>query len=403
MNLALPTQTTTAKTSAAEAARGTQKSAVRPTYLDAAATTCLDPAAAARMAKTERKYDANPASVHSAGIGAAMAIERARMQVAGRLNCPPECLIFTSCATESNNMALKGAVFSADPQDRHLIISPIEHPSVRATARWMRDAGLVELTELPVDSMGRVSPQEVARAIRPGTVLVSVMHANNEVGTVQPLQEIAQVCHDMGTLLHVDACQGFLKAPLDVAGWGLDLVTLSSHKVHGPKGVGALVIGDGITLTPLLHGGDHELGKRSGTLNAPGIAGFAEAAVQYTPSEVARITELRDGLLGWLRENVAGLTVHGPGEQGICSILNVGIPGWSGKELAKALDRNGVLVSASSACHSTLLTPSHVLIAMGFTEAQADSALRISLGRFTTDAELQGFRRALLSILGDGP
>ncbi len=370
-------------------------------YLDAAASTVMDTSVVARVQQVSADLNANPSSVHSGGVGASMVIEEARQAIARRLGCEPDELVFTSCATESNNLALKGLVLADPRPSRHLVVSAIEHPSVLDTARWLEERGLAELTVLPVDREARVDPEEVARSLRPETVLVSVMHANNEVGSIQPLEAIAEVCHAAGVLLHVDACQGFLKAPLDVAGWGLDLVTLSSHKVHGPKGVGALAIRRGLTVTPLLHGGGHESGLRSGTLNAPGIAGFAEAVSRYTPEDIARMSSLRSGLLDWLQERVPGLRVNGPTHGSLCSILNVSIPGWTGKDLAKALDRRGLLVSASSACHATRLTPSHVLLAMGCSRDEADEALRISLGRFTTEAHLVALRQALTEILGD--
>jgi len=372
-------------------------------YLDAAASTRIVPVVAKRMTEVAGSAAANPSSVHTGGVGASLVIEEARLGIAMRLGCGPEALIFTSCATESNNLALKGLVL-ADPRPRkHLVVSGVEHPSVLETARWLEASGQAELTVLPVDGSGWVDPEEVARSLRPHTSLVSVMHANNEVGTIQPVEAIARVCREAGVPVHVDACQGFLKAPLDLVGWGIDLVTLSSHKVHGPKGVGALVVRGGLSLTPLLHGGGHESGLRSGTLNAPGIAGFAEAVARYTAEDLSRMRALRQDLVDWLLARPEEVELNGPARGGLCTILNVSISGWTGKELAKALDRRRVLVSASSACHATRLTPSHVLKAMGHTDASADDALRISLGRLTTAADIAALQRALAEILEGSP
>lgn len=368
-------------------------------YLDSAASAPVDPAVAAKMADVQGRFGANPSSVHKAGLRAAREVELARMRLAARLNCPPEALTFTGCATEANNLALKGVLWASPPDRRHLIVSAIEHPSVLGVARWLEQTGQARLTVLPVNADGRVTPEVLARALAPDTVLVSVMHANNEVGTIQPLAALGQLCRDHGVLLHTDACQSFLKVPIDLAALPVDLLSINAHKVHGPKGVGALYIRPGVTLTPMLHGGGHENGLRAGTLNVPGIAGFGEAVERFTAHELDRIAELRAHLLGRLARDLPQHRRNSPDADALCNIVNVDIPGHTGKTLFQALDRRGIRVSSSSACHSTKLTPSPVLLAMGLDAPTADRALRISLGRFNTVDEVDALMDALVDIV----
>jgi cysteine desulfurase len=225
------------------------------------------------------------------------------------------------------------------------------------------------------------------------------MHANNEVGTIQDLPALVNLAHSAGARFHTDACQSFCKIPLNVATLPVDLVTINAHKVHGPKGVGALYVRPGLALAPLMHGGGHEDGRRSGTLNVPGIAGFGAAVAAFGTDDGARMAELTRHLLARLRRHHPDLRVHGEGPAGAGNILNIAKPGRSGKVLFMELDRRGVSVSSSSACHSTKLTPSHVLLAMGFDDTEADEGLRISIGRFTTQAQIDVFSEALLDIL----
>lgn len=371
-------------------------------FLDCAASSPIDPVVADRMRDVQQRLGANPSSVHKAGLRAAREVELARIRIAERLGVPPETLSFTGCATEANNWALKGALWATQAPTRHLVVSSIEHPSILETARWLEQTGQARVSWLPVDAQGRVRPADLAAALQPDTVLVSVMHVNNEVGTVQPIAELGRICRDRGVLFHTDACQGFLKVDLDLASLPVDLVSINAHKVHGPKGVGALYQRPGVQLAPLLHGGGHEQGQRSGTLNVAGISGFGEAVVRYTVDETARITALRDSLLTQLGAVLPQVVINSPTSGAVANILNLSLPGHSGKKVSTALDRMGIRVSASSACHSTRLTPSHVLLAMGFDDRQADQALRISLGRFTTEQDLRSLLSALGQILCSG-
>lgn len=372
-------------------------------YLDCAASTPVDDAVSDLMLDVQRTMGANPASVHKAGLRAAREVERARIRIAERVGCAPERITFTSCATEANNLALKGAIWSSARRGAHLVISSVEHPSVHEVATWLEATGQARVTRLPVDADGRVRVQDVEAALAPDTALVSVLHVNNEVGTIQPIAEIGALCRAHGVLFHTDACQSFLKVPIDLSALHVDVLTLNAHKVHGPKGVGAMYIREGVTLEPLLHGGGHERNQRSGTLNVAGIAGFGEAAARWPDAEQDRVTALRGALLDALRALHPALRLNSPAEGCVPNIVNVSFPGRSGKWLFQQLDRRGVQVSASSACHSTKLTPSHVLLAMGHTPESADEALRISLGRFTTQADVDALVAALRVILAPPP
>ncbi len=368
-------------------------------YLDCAATTPVDPAVTAAMRETESVLAANPASIHSSGIRAASAVEMARMRIAERIGAVPEALFFTASATESNNLAIKGTVWNHSAHDKHVVISAIEHPSVHEVTTWLEQTGQARVTLVPVDDQGRISPDEVAAAITPQTVLVSIMHANNEVGTIQPIAEIAQICSDRGVLSHSDACQSFLKVPIDAQAWGLDLLTINAHKAHGPKGVAALYVRPGTLLTPLLHGGGQEMGMRSSTVNVAAIVGFSETVAQYSADDVTHIGSLKQALIVRLQAAFPEIRINGHLSSSLVSVLNVAIDGFDGADLAKALDRRGIRVSASSACHATRLEPSHVLKAMGQSDAQADAALRISLGRFNDASQVDRLMDALVGIV----
>jgi cysteine desulfurase len=363
-----------------------------PVFLDNAASTEPDPAVLDVMAGVQRDLYANAASIHSAGVGAARAVERARILIAERLG--GDTLVFTGGGTESNNLALKGAVWARG--GGHLVISAIEHPSVTEPARWLEGTGQASLTVLPVDREGFVDPAAVEAALRPDTALVSIGHANSEVGTVQPIDAIGRLCRARGVLFHTDACQSFLREPLPLE--HVDLVTVNAHKIHGPKGVGALWVRRGVKLAPLLHGGGHESGMRSGTLNAPAIAGFGEAVRRFDREAPERMKKLRDQLHAGFREAFPNGRIHGAPSARLCSNSNLGIPGVQGKRLLEELDKRGVRISTSSACHSTKLTPSFVLKAMGYTDEEAHEAIRLTLGRFTTARDIERVLGALVEL-----
>lgn len=371
-------------------------------YLDHAASTPVDREASAK-AESVAAEAANPSSVHAAGVRAAREVERARMRLADAIGAEPEEVIFTSGATEANNFALKGRCFAAGRGPFGLVVSAVEHPSVLEPARWLESAGFARLTVLPVDAEGRVRLDELSAALAHRPLLVSVQHANNETGVLQPVEAIGRLCRAAGATFHVDASQSLGKAPLRVAEAGIDLLTASAHKLHGPKGVGLLYCREGVELVPLAHGGGHERGLRGGTLNAPAIAGFGEAVVRYTETERSRIAGLRDRFEAGLVARHPSARIHGAGALRIPTISNVAIPGQPGKALFAELDRRGIRVSASSACHATLLTPSAVLKAMGASDTDANEAIRVSFGRSTNAGDVDALLSALSELVSEVP
>lgn len=334
----------------------------------------------------------NPSSTnHVFGQQASEAVKLAREQVAALIGAAPTSIIFTSGATESNNLALKGVLAASPASRRHLITVATEHKAVLdPCARLQRDG--CEVTILPVDAFGRVDPAAVAAAIRPETILVSVMLANNEIGTIQPLREIAAICHERGVLVHSDAAQAVGKIPVDVEDLDVDLLSLSAHKIYGPKGVGALFVRKRtprIKLLPLLEGGGQENRLRAGTLPTPLIVGLGAAcalAQAELPTEAPRTAALRDRLEAGLRERVPGLLVNGHPTQRLPGNLNVSIPFVQGEALLLAL--KDVAVSSGSACTTQTAEPSHVLRAIGRDEELAFASLRFGIGRFNNEEEI---------------
>jgi cysteine desulfurase len=361
-------------------------------YLDCHATTPVDSRVVAAMLPCFDVNFGNAASInHRYGWEAAEAVATSRQQIAAFLNAPPEAVLFTSGGTESNNLAIKG-VMRAAPRGSHLIVSAAEHRAVLDPARRLARQGC-ELTIVPVDHTGRVDPQAIAAALRPQTVLVSVMLANNEVGTINPVREIAEVCRARGVLVHCDAVQGLGRIPVDLQQLSADLVSISAHKVYGPKGIGALYVrGDGnpIRLEPLFDGGGHERRMRSGTLSVPLIVGFAAAcglASQELVPEAARLAALRDRLREGLSQRLEGVTVNGHSAERLPGNLNVSFDDIDGDALMTSLTE--IAVSSGSACTSADPEPSHVLRAMGVSERRSKASLRFGLGRFTTSEEIE--------------
>ena len=361
-------------------------------YLDYAATTPLRPEVRAAMEPyLSPDGFGNPSSLHADGQRAKRALDTARDILAGALGCQFSELSFTSGGTESDNAALVGVMLANKSRGSHLITTRIEHEAVTETARFLETLGF-HVTYLPVDEFGIVSPQSVADALTDETVLVSVMHANNEVGTLQPLREIADIVHVRGALLHTDAVQTFGLLPVTVGALGADLLTLSAHKIYGPKGAGALYVRSGIAIEPLLHGGGQERQRRSGTENVAAIAGFGEAVRLLLPerdTEAARLTDLRDRLWSGLSERIPGIVLNGHPGHRLPNNLNVSLPGLDAETLLLSLDRAGVSASSGSACTSGSIEPSHVLSAMGLPDARLKSALRLTLGRGTTAEEIE--------------
>lgn len=363
------------------------------TYLDNHATTRVDPRVLETMLPWFSERYGNAASVsHAYGHEAADAVHAAREVIAAALHCPSESLVFTSGATESNNLAIKG-VLASFGTDAHLVVNAAEHRAVLDPAKRLRRAGH-SVTIVPVDSCGRVDPECVAGSLQESTRLVSVMLANNEIGTLNPVAEIGALCRERGVLFHCDASQAVGRIAVDLADLPVDLLSFTAHKLYGPKGVGALYVRRGaprIPLTPQIDGGGHEGGLRSGTLPVPLIVGFAEAlrlAAHELEPESRRLSELRLRLQRALTEKIDGWTIHGHPTDRLPGNLNVGFDGVDGEALMVGVAQRGLAVSSGSACTSANPEPSHVLRAMGVPEALARASLRFGLGRFNTAAEV---------------
>jgi cysteine desulfurase len=367
-------------------------------YLDYNASTPIAPEVRAAMLPYLEGSFGNPSSGHWAGAPAAEAVRVARAQVAALLGCSSAEVVFTSGGTESNNMALKGVVAAADADEPHVITSAIEHPSVLEPCRTLERQG-AHITYLPVDGSGLLDPDDVAAAIRPETVLVSVMHANNEVGTIQPIAEIARITREAGVLLHTDAAQSVGKVPTRVKELGVDLLTVAGHKLYGPKGVGALYLRQGTPVEPIIHGAGHESGRRAGTENVVLIAGLGAAAeLAADLSWIGRVRALRDELWAEMQGRWPGrVMLNGHPERRLPTTLNVSFVGGDGREILSGMPT--VAASTGSACHSGGTEPSPVLSAMGVPREVAAGAVRFSLGRMTDRRDLEGLLESLTEVL----
>lgn len=374
-------------------------------YLDYAATTPVDPEVRDAMLPYLGEAFGNPSSVHRAGQTARRALDLARDTVTGALGADSSEIYFTSGGTEANNTALLGTLLAAREKSGRdgLIVSAAEHHAVLDAAQFAKKLGF-EVTVLPVDREARVSPEALNDALTDRVALVSLMHANNEVGTISPIAEFAELAHARGALFHTDAVQTLGALPLDVRELGADLLTISAHKIYGPKGAGALYVRRGVKLTPWLYGGQQEREKRAGTENVAGIVGMGKA-VELLPSwrdsESLRLANLRDGFWDALQTALPGVWRNGPtlGPERLPANLNVGFPAGDAETLLLALDHKGIAASAGSACASGSLDPSHVLLAMGLSRARAHGSLRFSLGRSTTAKQLAQTVEALRGIL----
>jgi len=357
-------------------------------YLDNNATTRLVPEALEAMLPWFQEHYGNPSSAHGLGLLAEGALVQAREQVASLLNCQPAELVFNGSGTEGLNHAFRG-VFEAFPTKRHFITTAVEHSAVLALVEWLRRQG-AEVTVLPVDGEGQLDLEALEAGIRPDTALVSVMAANNETGVCFPLEAIARIVRAKGALFHVDGTQAGGKLPLDLAALPVDLLNLSAHKLHGPKGVGALFIRRGLRLKPFMVGGHQERGRRGGTENLPGIVGFGRAAslAHSGLGDMARVRRLRDGLEAGLRASVPDIGIHGEGALRLPNTSFIGFAGIEGEALLLGLNQHGICVATGSACTTGQKEPSHVLQAMGVDGGLALGAVRMSLSRFTTEAEI---------------
>lgn len=372
------------------------------TYFDHNATTPVDPVVLEAVTRALRDDFGNPSSVHHFGQRAKAVLDTARTAVARLVNGEPSEIVFTSGGTEADNFAIRGVAEALEPSGRrHLIASAIEHEAVLMTLKALARRGW-KTTLLPVDSTGIVSPDALREAMTDETALVSIMHANNEIGTVQPVRELAAIAHERGALFHTDAVQSAGKIPLDVRALGVDLAAISAHKFNGPKGVGALWIRRGTRLNAILTGGKHERNRRAGTENVAGIAGFgvaAELAVKKLDAEAARLRALRDRLEAGILERIPGTAVNGAREPRVPNTTNISFEGIEAESLLIALDLEGFAVSTGSACSSGTLEPSHVLRAMGFPPHRTQNSIRISLGAGNTDAEVDAFLEKLPGVV----
>jgi cysteine desulfurase len=365
-------------------------------YLDCNATTPVDPRVADVMIPVLRDVYGNPSSGHREGRRARALVEAAREQVAACLGAQPEEVLFTSGGSESDNWAIQGV--AAARGRGHVVFTAVEHPAVLATARALERDGGIRLTVVPVDRFGRVDADEVARALAPDTVLVSVMLANNEVGTLEPVAEIAQACRARSVVLHTDAAQAVGKIPVNVHELGADLLTVAGHKLYAPKGVGALFVRRGVALEPLIRGAGHERGLRSGTENVASIVGLGKACElvrEEVVQEGPRLRALRDTLEALLTAGFPGFVRHGHPEERLPNTASVAFPGVDANALLGLL-ADEVAASAGAACHTDAVHPSAVLTAMGVDAATAMSTVRFSLGRFTGERDVEeGARRVL--------
>jgi cysteine desulfurase len=360
---------------------------MQPIYLDYNASTPIDPAVAAAMQPFLKDHYGNPSSGHWAAMPAKTALESARGQVAAMLGCHSDEIVFTSGGSEANNLALKGAFFALRNKGDHIIITQIEHPAIIEPCRFLERLG-ARVTQLPVDGTGRIDPDELGRAITPRTILVSIMHANNEVGTIQPIEDCARIAREHGVLFHTDAAQSVGKIPTDVNELGVDLLSIAGHKIYAPKGIGALFVRRGISLEPLIHGAGHESGRRAGTESALLAVGLGKACeLACDLRQMDRVRALRDQFWRMLQKQFESLVVlNGHPIHRLPNTLNVAFVGRVGAEILARLD--GVAASTGSACHAGRIELSPVLQAMGVTPGVGMGAIRFSLGRGTTSDEI---------------
>jgi len=380
---------------------------MRRVYLDYAATTPTHPKVVEAMIPYFSDKFGNPSSLHHFGQEAKAAIEQAREKVARLIGAKPEEVVFTSGGTEADNFALEGVAFAHEARGRHIITSAIEHHAVLECAEFLKKRGF-QITYLPVDKYGLVDLAKVAEAITDKTILVSIMHANNEVGTIQPIAEIAKVIKARSQALgiriyfHTDAVQTVGHLPLKVEELGVDLLSMSAHKLYGPKGVGALYIRKGTKITRFLHGGEQENGRRSSTENVPGIVGFgvaAEIAEQEMEKENKRLMELRDQLIKGILENIPDSQLNGHPGLRLPNNVNVSIKYVEGESMLLNLDMQGIAASTGSACSSGSLEPSHVLLALGLSHELAHGSLRFTLGRYTSEEDIATVLKVLPEIV----
>ena len=372
-------------------------------YLDHAATTPVSPAVLEVMLPFFSEYPGNASAVYAAGREARKAVEKARKQVAAAIGAEPREILFTSGGSESDNLALKGTAFALKDRGKHIITTAIEHPAVLNTCRWLEKQGF-EVTYAQPDSRGWISPEKVMSAIRNDTVLISVMAANNEIGTIEPVAEIGRSAHEKGILFHTDAVQAVGSIPVSVNEWNADLLSLSAHKFYGPKGIGALYIRRGTRIDNLIHGGEQERGLRAGTENVPCIAGLGKAieeAVNHMDENARKAASLRDRLANGILRNIPGVSINGPEENRLPNNCSLRFEKIDGEALLLRLDLAGIAASSGSACTSGSQEISHVLRAVGLTEEEARSSLRLTTGPDNTETEIDTAVQTISDIVKD--
>jgi cysteine desulfurase len=366
-------------------------------YLDHNATTPIAPEVREAMRPYLEDRFGNPSSAHEHGRAARQAVDDARAEVAALVGCEPDDIVFTASGSEADNLAIKGVAMDLLGEGDHIITSAIEHPAVLGACRYLERRLAYRLTVIPVDRFGAVDPEEVRRAIEPGTVLISVMHANNEVGTLQPIAEIGRIAHEYGITLHTDAAQSVGKVPIDVDELGIDLLTVTGHKFYAPKGIGALYVRPGTRIDSLIHGAGHEHGRRAGTENVPYIAGLGAACAlagrRLRAGAPEELRHLRDLLHAELRSAVPSLALNGHPQDRLPNTLNVSFPACDGEALLAGAPL--VAAATGSACHSGRTEPSAVLSAMGLDGQRALGAVRLSIGYDTTESDVDAAAAAL--------
>jgi len=375
---------------------------LRRIYMDHSATTCVDPSVLEKMLPFFSEKYGNPNSVHAWGREVRTAIDEARASVARLLNAEPREILFTGGGSEADNLAIKGVAESFSGKGRHVITSAIEHHAVLDTVKWLGKEGF-DVTILPVDSEGRVRVEDFRAAIRPDTILATVMYANNEVGTVQPIRELGEICREKGILFHTDAVQAAGHLPLNVRDLPVDLMTMAAHKMYGPKGVGALYVRKGVRIAPLVHGGGQEFGLRSGTENTAGIVGFGAAAElaarRIANGEIDKERRLRDRLIDGVLSRIEDVLLTGHRTERLPFHASFCIRYIEGEAMLLRLDFAGIGASSGSACTSGSLEPSYVLLAMGLDHATAHGSLRLTLGKDTTEEDIDTILNTLPPIV----
>lgn len=371
-------------------------------YLDNAATTMVDPKVVKAMLPYFSEKFGNASSIHQFGKEAKKAIERSRSIIAKKINADPSEIIFTSGGTESDNLAIRGVAHANKHLGNHIITSKIEHPAILKTCNSLMEEGF-EVTFIDVDSEGFVDLKALEEAITKKTILVSIMHANNEIGTIQPIEKIGKICKKKRVLFHTDAVQSFTKVPIDVRKMNIDLLSMSSHKIHGPKGVGALFVRKGVKIREEITGGMHERGLRAGTENVPGIVGFGKAVELLKEADIKRMRKLRDKLISELLKIRDSKLNGAKGRKRLCNNVNVGFRGVEGESLMMYLDTKGIACSTGSACSNLLIKEggiSHVLQAICKDLEFANSSIRLTLSKFNTEKEIKYTIESVKEIVG---